>query len=237
MSLRGNEKLTLRFLSAGTFQDLAGNGIILVPMAGQLSKFKYRDPFWSNFLDGICDYILFALSAIAAGNIISAQVWGVSTTSLWTTIAYLQMLTMVPLLNVNWPMFVTTFFGRLGSDINGEFPMIPNLIFDRGIAPSGSKTIVEGELNQRFKDFYYEYSNFFYLTGRKIIIWVGLFGTYPFIWYLKRNYADKHKFCKLWEKLELRFRYSLLLRMLLLSYVSAVLASTLNIYKMQFANL
>jgi|LauGreDrversion4_2_1035121.scaffolds.fasta_scaffold23225_4 hypothetical protein len=32
MSLRGTEKLTLRFLNAGTFQDLAGNGIVLVPL-------------------------------------------------------------------------------------------------------------------------------------------------------------------------------------------------------------
>jgi cysteine-rich repeat protein len=54
MSLRGTEKLTLRFLSAGTFQDLAGNGIVLVPLPGQLSKFKYLDPFWSNSIYKTC---------------------------------------------------------------------------------------------------------------------------------------------------------------------------------------
>jgi hypothetical protein len=181
--------------------------------------------------------MVFAMGALAVGNIVSSQVWGVSTTSLWTTLAYLQMITMVPLLSVNWPNFVTTFFGRLGKVVNGETTVIPNLIFDKGIAPPGTKVVVEAELNYRYKDFYHEYSNFFYLTGRKIILWIGMFGTYPIIWYLKRNYADKHKFCKLWEKLELRFRYSLILRGILLSYVSAVLASTLNIYNMQFSNL
>ena len=97
--------------------------------------------------------------------------------------------------------------------------------------------MIEAELNDRYKEYYHEYSNFFYLAGRKILLWGAVFGTYPFIWYLKRNYADKHKFCKLWEKLELGFRYSLILRGLLLSYVSGVLASTLNIYNMQFTNL
>jgi hypothetical protein len=177
------------------------------------------------------------MGAIAVGNIVSSQVWGVSTTSLWTTLAYLQMITLVPLLSVNWPSFVTTFFGRLGKTVNGEIASIPNLIFDKGIAPPGTKVVVEAELNDRYKEYYYEYSNFFYLTGKKMILWAGVFGIYPMIWYLKRNYADKHKFCKLWEKLELRYRYSLVLRGLLLSYVSAVLASTLNIYNMQFTNL
>lgn len=181
--------------------------------------------------------MVFAMGAIAVGNIVSSQVWGVSTTSLWTTLAYLQMITLVPLLSVNWPSFVTTFFGRLGKTVNGEVASIPNIIFDKGIAPPGVKVVIEAELNDRYKDFYYEYSNFFYLTGRKIILWAAVFGIYPMIWYLKRNYADKHKFCKLWEKLELRYRYSLVLRGLLVSYVSAVLASTLNIYNMQFTNL
>jgi hypothetical protein len=65
-----------------------------------------------------------------------------------------------------------------------------------------------------------------------MVLWLALIATYPIIWYLKRNYADKHKFCKLWEKLEARFRYTFFLRGILLAYVSMVLASTLNIYKM-----
>lgn len=92
-------------------------------------------------------------------------------------------------------------------------------------------------MNERFKNYNYEYSNFIYLAGRKLLLWLGLFGVYPIIWYLKRNYADKHKFCKLWEKLELRYRYTFLLRAILLSYVSALMASTVNIYKMSFSNL
>jgi hypothetical protein len=147
------------------------------------------------------------------------------------------MITLVPLLTVNWPNFVTTFFGRLAKNVNGEFSAIPNIIFDMGIAPPGTKTSVEEALNDRFKDYYYDYSNVFYLAGRKMVLWGALFGIYPIIWYMKRNYADKHKFCKMWEKLELRYRYTLVLRCLLLTYVSGLLATTLNIYNMQFSNI
>jgi hypothetical protein len=142
-----------------------------------------------------------------------------------------------PLLTVNWPDFVTTFFGRLGAVLNGESTSIPNIIFNMGIAPPGSKIKIEDALNDRFKEFYFTYSNVVYLAGRKVLLWGGLFAMYPFIWYLKRNYADKHKFCKLWEKLELRYRYTFLLRGILLSYLSFLLATTLNIYKMNFSNI
>ena len=108
-------------------------------------------------------------------------------------------------MSVNWPDFVDTFFGKLMLATNGEISSIPNLIFDMGIAPSGSKTQVEPPLNGRFATYNFAYSNFFYLAGRKMVLWGILLGSYPFIWYMKRNYADKHKFCKLWEKMERRF--------------------------------
>lgn len=38
-TLRGNEKITVKFLNAGTFQDYSGNGIVLVPLTGFLSAF------------------------------------------------------------------------------------------------------------------------------------------------------------------------------------------------------
>jgi hypothetical protein len=72
MSLRGTEKVQLRFLNSGTFQDLAGNGIVQVPLQGFLSEFKYLDPFWSKFLDGIADYLLLVMGGLAVGNIICA---------------------------------------------------------------------------------------------------------------------------------------------------------------------
>jgi len=106
-------------------------------------------------LDGIADYLLLVMGALAVGNIVCAQIWGVSTTSLWTSLAYLQMIMLAPLLTANWPNFVTSFFGRLGQVLNGETSAIPNIIFEKGIAPAGSKTVIEKSVNERFKDYNY----------------------------------------------------------------------------------
>lgn len=156
---------------------------------------------------------------------------------MWTVLAYLQMITMVPLMAVNWPNFVNTFFLKLGHSFNLELETLPNVIFDNVIAPPGSSTLLEPPLNARFAAFGREYSNFFYLSGKKLLLWGGLLITYPIVWYMKSNYADKHKFCRLWEKLELRYHYVFLLRLLFLSYVSTILATTLNIYKLEMVNL
>lgn len=121
---------------------------------------------------------------------------------MWTLICYLQMITLVPLMDVNWPDFVDTFFGKLSQSLNFEFSAIPNILYDKVIASPGTKTKIEPPLNARYAQYNYEYSNFFYLAGRKMVLWLGLIFSYPIIWYLKRNYADKHKFCKLWEKIE-----------------------------------
>lgn len=202
-----------------------------------MSAYEFHDPFWSNFLDGIATYIIAVFGLLLTTNIVMAQYLGVSTTALWTLICYLQMITLVPLMEVNWPDFVDTFFGKLSQSLNFEFSAIPNIIYDNMIAPPGTKTKIEPPLNARYSSFNYEYSNIFYLTGRKMVLWLGLIFTYPIIWYLKRNYADKHKFCKLWEKLESRYRYTFFLRGIQVTYLSMILASTLNIYKMQFINM
>ena len=146
------------------------------------------------------------------------------------------MISLAPLLSCHWPNFVDTFVGKLSRNLNLEFLAVPNIIFNMGIAPAGSKVVLEPSLTPRYAAYYHLYSNFFYLAGRKIVLWLALLLTYPFIWYLNRNYADKHKFCKMWATLELKYRYTFLLRGMLLSYLSAFLASTLNIYQMQFAN-
>jgi hypothetical protein len=229
--------VTIRFLNSHTFEDNAKNGIIMVPLTGFLSAFEYIDPYWSIQLDGIADYLIVVLGFLIGGNVVASTYFGASTTPLWTTVAYIQMITMVPLLAVNWPNFVDTFFGKLGQSFNLELYTIPNVIFDNLIAPPGTKILLESPLNARYAQYKREYSNFFYLAGRKIIIWLGLLMSYPIVWYMKRQYADKHKFCRVWEKLELRYRHILVLRLLLLSYVSLLLATTLNIYKLEMVSI
>ena len=114
--------------------------------------------------------------------------------------------------------------------------MVPNLIFDYGINRSDS-FVVEPALNDRFTNYGWDNSNFIELSGRKILIWTALIVAYPFIYYMKKKYADKHKFCKLWEITESMYRYNLLLRGVLMSYASMLLSCLLNIWTMRFSTI
>jgi ABC-type Fe3+ transport system permease subunit len=118
----------------------------------------------------------------------------------------------------------------------GESTFIPNLIFDLGINRTDS-FVIEPALNDRFTAYGWTNSNFIEGAGRKILIWIALLIVYPFIYYMKKKYADKHKFCKLWEVLESRYRYNLLLRGVIMSFASMLLSAILNIWTMRFTSI
>ena len=115
--------------------------------------------------------------------------------------------------------------------------MIPNVFYTFLINRSGSTVKVEPALNARFSDYGWTISNFLYLSGRKILIWTLIIIAYPFVWYMKRKYADKHKLCRLWVKAEQKFRYTLLLRGVIMSYVSMYLAFILGIFQMDLTTM
>ena len=96
---------------------------------------------------------------------------------------------------------------------------------------------IEDGLNNRFISYGWVKSNFVYLSGRKILIWTGLLFSYPVVWYMKGKYADKHKLCRFWIGTELKYRYTMILRGVLMSYLSMYLAAILNLSMMSFASL
>lgn len=120
---------------------------------------------------------------------------------------------------------------------HGESTMIPNVPYTYLIDRSGSSVKLEKALNSRFSDYGWEISNFLFLSGRKIVLWTTLIIVYPFVWYMKRKYADKHKLCRPWVKIEQKFRYTLLLRGVIMSYVSMYLAFLLGIFKMNLTTM
>ena len=73
--------------------------------------------------------------------------------------------------------------------------MIPNVFYDYIVSRPGSSVKLEHALNTRFSDYGWPISNFLYLSGRKIVLWTVLIMVYPFVWYMKRKYADKHRLC------------------------------------------
>lgn len=132
-------------------------------------------------------------------------------------------------MNVNYPDLVVLVFSKMLSS-QGESTAIPNLIFDMGINKTGGSFEIESPLNDRFTNYGWTSSNFLALSGRKVLIWAVLLIFYPVVLYMKKKYADKHKFCKFWESLEQKYRYNLLLRGVIVSYASMLLACVLNIF-------
>lgn len=120
---------------------------------------------------------------------------------------------------------------------HGESTFIPNVFYDYLLNRTDTELEVEPPMNDRFTEYGWTVSNFLYLSGRKILIWCGLLVAYPFVWYMHTKYADKHKYCKLWTTAEQKFRYTMLLRGMLMSYVSMYLAAILNIFNMNFSTM
>jgi len=118
----------------------------------------------------------------------------------------------------------------------GESTFIPNIFYDNMVGKPGSGIQVEPALNARFSSYGWNVSNFLYLSGRKILIWIGILVAWPFVSYMKSKYADKHVFCRIWNTAEEKFKYSLILRAMLISYVSMYLAFILNIYEMKLSS-
>ena len=119
----------------------------------------------------------------------------------------------------------------------GESAFLPNIFYDDFLNRKGSTLVVEPAFNARFTAYGWIVSNFVYLSGRKILIWVALTVLYPVVYYMKTKYSDKHKLCGVWKDVDNTYKYSLLLRGVLVSYVSMFLAATLNIFKMNFSTI
>jgi magnesium-transporting ATPase (P-type) len=122
---------------------------------------------------------------------------------------------------------------------HGEVSFIPNVIYDYGLNRTNANSSFEMEeaRNARFKEYGWDSSNFLKLSGRKILIWAALILLYPVVYYLRKKYSDKHKFCEIWRSINQKYEYTLLLRGFIMSYCSMFLAASLNLFKLSFQSL
>lgn len=137
---------------------------------------------------------------------------------------------------VNWPSITVLIFEKMLST-NGEMTFIPNIFYDNLLNRTGTNIVYEEALNDRFTNYGWDSSNFVYLSGRKVLIWFLIIVAYPFVAYMKTRYANKHKLCKIWELAEAKFKYTMILRLLIMSYATFFLAAMLNIYMMQLSSI
>ncbi|CDW91263.1 fu domain containing protein [Stylonychia lemnae] len=237
-SLKGNEKeiVIVTFQSSSIYKDPTGNGMNVKPMYAYLNKYDYIDPETKAKLNAAGDTSMLATFGAVAINLAISLVFGGSISAMWTMVNTIQLISLLPLCNVNYPPITLLIFEKmLGS--HGESTIIPNFLYDKLIARPGSQVIIEPALNHKFDTYGWQISNFIYLSGRKIIIWTLIIVAYPFVWYMKNKYSDKHKLCKLWVGTEQKFRYTLLLRGVIMSYVSMYLAFVLGIFQMNLTTM
>jgi len=131
---------------------------------------------------------------------------------------------------VPFPDVVLRFFEIMLSS-HGEIAFFPNFFETKILDPF---TTTKEPHNDRFEDYGWTNTNFLLLAGRKLGLWLILFGVYPFIYYMKKKFADKHRYCKIWTIIDDKYKYSLPLRGLLMSYISMYLAAFLNVYDISF---
>jgi hypothetical protein len=145
-------------------------------------------------------------------------------------------MSLLPLMAVNWPSITVLIFEKMLST-NGEMKFIPNVFYDNLLNYTGIPIVYEAALNDRFIQYGWDSSNFIYLSGRKVLIWFMIVVAYPFVAFMRGRYANKHRFCKVWEFAEKKFKYTMILRLLIMSYATFFLAAMLNIYMMEMATI
>ncbi len=69
------------------------------------------------------------------------------------------------------------------------------------------------------------------------MLWAALVAIYPFVYYMKVKYADKHKLCSIWNHADSKYKYTLILRGVIMSYASMFLACFLNIFTLSFTSM
>ena len=200
-------------------------------MVGYLSPYKYIDPVAAAKLNAAGDTSMLATFAGVAINLGISIVFGGSISAMWTMVNTIQLVSLLPLCDVDWPPISVMVFTKMLSS-HGESTFIPNLFYDKLLNRDGTGLIVEPALNDRYKAYGWDRSNFVSLSGRKILIWAALIIAYPFIYYMAGKYADKNKCCAVWATANNSYQYTLLLRGVIMSYVSMFLAALLNIFEM-----
>ena len=128
-TLKGSEKVILTFLNSKIYVDNAGNGIITLPISGSLVAYTYIDPATKAKLDAAGDTSMLATLGGMAINLAISLIFGGSISAMWTMVNTIQLISLLPLMDVNWPNIVVLVFQKMLS-AHGETTAIPNVIYD-----------------------------------------------------------------------------------------------------------
>lgn len=109
-SLKGTEKLTLTFLNSKIYVDNFGNGIDTVPITYPMRAYEYIDPSTKAKLDAAGDSSMLATLGGMAINLAISLIFGGSIAEMWVMVNTIQLISLLPLMSVNWPSITILVF-------------------------------------------------------------------------------------------------------------------------------
>lgn len=158
-------------------------------------------------------------------SVLIQMVLGGTIEATWLLLGTIQLMSLLPLLNMNLPANFREFSKNLAI-LNGEPEAIPNIFeyyYD-------TLDVIKEPFNA-----YYEIMNFKtqYLllnAGRKVMIWTTIFIFSAVTWLVMDITHGVGACGKVVGKIDIKMRYGIIIRAVSQSYVSMVLSTALNVY-------
>lgn len=156
-------------------------------------------------------------------------VFGSKIEASWILLGTLQMMSFLPLLNLNLPTIFREFSKNL-SVLHGEPEAFPNIFkyyYD-------TLDLVIEPFNDFFEQMGFATSYILMNSGRKVMIWmaIGISMTLSFI--MMDLFEDATGIGKYIKKIDVKLRYGFIIRAVCQSYLSLVLSSSLNAFSVSW---
>ena len=227
-SLLGNDQETIliKINNQSIIQDLDNNNLETTTMQRQipfqLIVLSAEEEIEANSQSS---FSIISLILTFGTSIFIQTVLGGTIEATWLLLGTLQLMSLLPLLNLNLPANFRQFSKNLAV-LNGEPETIPNY-FEHYYDTLN--------IDKEPYNYYFELMNFKteYLllnSGRKIEIWFLIFIVSCIVWIITDLFTDASKFGRIVMKIDRKLRYGFIIRAVSQSYVSMVLSTTLNVY-------
>ena len=232
-SLLGNykETITVTFNNQSIMKDVDGNNL-------ETTRMEIQVPFSAVVLsadeeaqaNSQSSFSIISLILTFGTSMLIQVVLGGTIEATWLLLGTLQLMSLLPLLNLNLPANFRQFSKNLAV-LNGEPGAIPNYFeyyYD---------TL---DIDKEPYNYYFELMNFKteYLllnSGRKIEIWFCVFLFSGITWLLVDLCRNANRFGKIATKIDTKMRYGIIIRAVSQSYVSMVLSTCLNVYTISWS--
>ena len=148
----------------------------------------------------------------------------------WLLLGTLQLMSFLPLLNLNLPSNFREFSKNL-SVLHGEPEAFPNIFkyyYD-------TLEIVMEPFNEYFELMSFKTSYLLLNSGRKVMIWIGIGISMIVSWILVDLFLNIGRWGKIINKVDVKLRYGFIIRAVSQSYLSLVLSTALNVYMISWS--